>query len=143
MGFGAFGRVLEADAVGLNDNEPVTKVAVKMVRSQLSSATSNVAIESFISELKILSYLGSHLNVVNLLGACIKRISSGELCVIVEYCRFGNLCTFLRQQPRQQRTHLVNLIDSITGSLMKSDYCAITSPMQLSHNNEVEIDSFK
>ena len=76
-------------------------MAVKIVRSLLSSATSNVAIESLISELKILSYLGSHLNVVNLLGACTKRISRGELYLIVEYCRFGNLCTFLRQQ----RTH--------------------------------------
>jgi hypothetical protein len=33
--------------------------------------------EALVSELKILIHLGSHLNVVNLLGACTKKISKG------------------------------------------------------------------
>jgi hypothetical protein len=33
--------------------------------------------DALISELKILNYLGSHLNVVNLLGACTKDIIKG------------------------------------------------------------------
>ena len=41
--------------------------------------TNEVAIDALISELKILIYLGSHLNVVNLLGACTKQITKGKL----------------------------------------------------------------
>ena len=41
--------------------------------------TNDAAIDALISELKILIYLGSHLNVVNLLGACTKQITKGKL----------------------------------------------------------------
>jgi FMS-like tyrosine kinase 1 len=40
-------------------------------------------------------HLGTHLNVVNLLGAVTKNIAKRELLVIVEYCRFGNLQDYL------------------------------------------------
>uniref|UniRef100_Q9TS37 receptor protein-tyrosine kinase n=2 Tax=Boreoeutheria TaxID=1437010 RepID=Q9TS37_BOVIN len=42
----------------------------------------------------ILIHIGHHLNVVNLLGACTKP--GGPLMVIVEFCKFGNLSTYLR-----------------------------------------------
>ncbi|XP_046640460.1 mast/stem cell growth factor receptor Kit-like isoform X4 [Daphnia pulicaria] len=104
LGTGCFGRVVKAEAVGLKDSEEAVKtIAVKMVRSQANIA----AMEALISELKILVYLGSHLNVVNLLGACTKQIHKGELFVIVEYCRFGNLQTFLINH----RNSFVNLVD--------------------------------
>jgi len=71
LGAGCFGRVVKAEAAGLKDSEQTVKtVAVKMVRSEANVA----AMEALISELKILVYLGSHLNVVNLLGACTKQI---------------------------------------------------------------------
>jgi serine/threonine protein kinase len=74
LGTGCFGRVVKAEAVGLKDSEEAVKtIAVKMVRSQANIA----AMEALISELKILVYLGSHLNVVNLLGACTKQIHKG------------------------------------------------------------------
>jgi serine/threonine protein kinase len=74
LGAGCFGRVVKAEAVGVKSSgETVKTVAVKMVRS-----TTNVAaMEALVSELKILIHLGSHLNVVNLLGACTKKISKG------------------------------------------------------------------
>ena len=74
MGTGAFGRVVKAEAIGLKSDEPVTTVAVKMVRSRADIA----AIQSLVSELKIMVHLGSHLNVVNLMGACTKDISKGD-----------------------------------------------------------------
>ena len=74
LGIGAFGRVVKADAIGLKTDEPVTTVAVKMVKSNADA----VAIESLVSELKIMIHLGSHLNVVNLLGACTKDIVKGQ-----------------------------------------------------------------
>ena len=74
LGAGCFGRVVKAEAVGLKDSEETVKtVAVKMVRSEANIA----AMEALIGELKILIYLGSHLNVVNLLGACTKQMYKG------------------------------------------------------------------
>ena len=75
LGAGCFGRVVKAEAVGITkgSDESVQTVAVKMVRSQ----TNITAMEALISEMKILIYLGTHLNVVNLLGACTKQISKG------------------------------------------------------------------
>ncbi|EFX72926.1 hypothetical protein DAPPUDRAFT_58353 [Daphnia pulex] len=92
LGVGCFGRVVKGEAVGIKGSgETVKTVAVKMVRS----VTNVAALEALVSELKILIHLGSHMNVVNLLGACTKKISQGELLVIVEYCRYGNLRTYL------------------------------------------------
>ena len=51
----------------------VKTVAVKMVKSETDIA----ALEALVSEMKILIYIGSHLNVVNLLGTCTKRIHRG------------------------------------------------------------------
>jgi hypothetical protein len=75
LGVGCFGRVVKAEAVGLKGSEETIKtVAVKMVRSEANVT----AMEALISELKILDYLGSHLNVVNLLGACTKQLHKGN-----------------------------------------------------------------
>ncbi len=79
LGVGCFGRVVKAEAVGIKGSgETVKTVAVKMVRS----VTNVAALEALVSELKILIHLGSHMNVVNLLGACTKKISQGLWCHI-------------------------------------------------------------
>jgi serine/threonine protein kinase len=77
IGSGNFGRVVKAEAVGLKDaDENVTTVAVKMVKP---TAKSQDAIVALVRELKILIYLGEHLNVVNLLGACTKTNVRGKI----------------------------------------------------------------
>lgn len=75
MGAGAFGRVVKADAIGIADSEPITTVAVKMVRSQGNM----LGLKALMSELKIMVHMGSHLNIVNLLGACTKNIAKGGI----------------------------------------------------------------
>ena len=74
LGAGSFGRVVEAKATGLTPEEPTKTVAVKIVKSKNNVA----ALEDLISELKVLIYIGTHLNVVNLLGACTKKITKGR-----------------------------------------------------------------
>ncbi|EFX73006.1 hypothetical protein DAPPUDRAFT_253802 [Daphnia pulex] len=82
LGAGCFGRVVKGEAVGIKGSGKTVKtVAVKMVKSQTNVA----AMEALVSELKILIHLGSHLNVVNLLGACTKKISQGMSKRIVNY----------------------------------------------------------
>lgn len=65
---------MQATAFGIHPNETITTVAVKMV----NSTRNTVAIKALVSELKIMIHLGSHLNVVNLLGACTKDVDTGQ-----------------------------------------------------------------
>ncbi|XP_012285918.1 vascular endothelial growth factor receptor 1 isoform X2 [Orussus abietinus] len=109
LGCGAFGVVMKARAHGISEEEPVTTVAVKMVRR----TTEPAYIRALASELKIMVHLGKHLNVVNLLGACTKNISKRELMVIVEYCRYGNLHNFLLRH----REDFIDQIDPASGNL--------------------------
>lgn len=66
---------MKAQAYGISPEEPVTTVAVKMVRKN----TNNDYIKALSNELKIMVHLGQHLNVVNLLGACTNNIYKSKL----------------------------------------------------------------
>uniref|UniRef100_A0ABM5FL87 receptor protein-tyrosine kinase n=1 Tax=Pogona vitticeps TaxID=103695 RepID=A0ABM5FL87_9SAUR len=91
LGAGAFGKVIEATAFGLDKEDSVTKVAVKMLKSTAHTDEQ----EALMSELKIMSHLGHHENIVNLLGAC---THGGPVLVITEYCPYGDLLNFLRKK---------------------------------------------
>uniref|UniRef100_UPI0037E78E7A platelet-derived growth factor receptor beta-like isoform X2 n=1 Tax=Semicossyphus pulcher TaxID=241346 RepID=UPI0037E78E7A len=86
LGSGAFGRVVQATVSGLLHSHSTTKVAVKMVKP------SNGAVQTLMSELKVMVHLGPHLNVVNLLGACTR---GGPVYLITEFCRHGDLVNYL------------------------------------------------
>uniref|UniRef100_A0ACB8EJ65 Uncharacterized protein n=1 Tax=Sphaerodactylus townsendi TaxID=933632 RepID=A0ACB8EJ65_9SAUR len=90
LGAGAFGKVVEATAFGLGKEDSVLKVAVKMLKSTAHTDEQ----EALMSELKIMSHLGHHENIVNLLGAC---THGGPILVITEYCPQGDLLNFLRK----------------------------------------------
>ncbi|XP_059481172.1 vascular endothelial growth factor receptor 1-like [Neocloeon triangulifer] len=124
LGSGAFGMVVLAEAnaplcgatIGLagkirNINKPKgpTVVAVKMVKPNAELSH----IKALMKELKILMHLGKHLNVVNLLGACTVNLSNKELLVIVEYCPYGNLHSYLLLQ----RDNFVDQIDHLKDTL--------------------------
>ncbi|MEQ2161693.1 hypothetical protein GOODEAATRI_012159, partial [Goodea atripinnis] len=92
LGHGAFGKVVEASAFGIDKLSTCKTVAVKMLKG---GATLNER-KALMSELKILIHIGNHLNVVNLLGACTKL--GGPLMMIVEFCKYGNLSNYLRSK---------------------------------------------
>ncbi|MEE6478522.1 hypothetical protein FKM82_011870 [Ascaphus truei] len=91
LGAGAFGKVIEATAFGMGKDDSALKVAVKMLKPRAHKDE----MEALMSELKILSHLGNHQNIVNLLGAC---THGGPILVITEYCRYGDLLNFLRKK---------------------------------------------
>ncbi|XP_044155132.1 mast/stem cell growth factor receptor Kit isoform X2 [Bufo gargarizans] len=91
LGAGAFGKVVEATAYGLLKEDNALTVAVKMLKPS-AHATER---EALMSELKVLSYLGHHKNIVNLLGAC---TVGGPTLVITEYCCYGDLLNYLRRK---------------------------------------------
>ncbi|KAG5675894.1 hypothetical protein PVAND_005754 [Polypedilum vanderplanki] len=115
LGAGAFGVVVKATAQGILHYEEETTVAVKMVKKQ----TDNEVMKALVSELKIMIHMGQHLNVVNLLGAVTKNIAKRELMVIVEYCRFGNLQSFLVKH----RPYFIDQVrnDRIDPMIMKNE----------------------
>ncbi|XP_059481843.1 vascular endothelial growth factor receptor 1-like isoform X2 [Neocloeon triangulifer] len=130
LGSGAFGRVVRAEASAplfgtttdfessaADEQEPhnPTIVAVKMVKPSAELSQ----IKALMTELKILIHVGKHLNVVNLLGACTSNLSNKELLVIVEYCRFGNLHSYLLRQRDNfvdQVNHLKDTLDFSIGA---------------------------
>jgi serine/threonine protein kinase len=50
--------------------------------------------ESLRDELKIMSFLSGHPNVVQLLGAI--TTNKDDFCVVIEYCEYGGMDSFLR-----------------------------------------------
>ncbi|XP_075712302.1 macrophage colony-stimulating factor 1 receptor [Rhinoderma darwinii] len=107
IGAGAFGKVMEATAFGMGKDDSALRVAVKMLKPSAHTDEK----EALMSELKILSHLGHHENVVNLLGAC---TSGGPILVITEYCQHGDLLNFMRRKAE--------VLNSISSADSTSDY---------------------
>nr|WOX59916.1 receptor tyrosine kinase PVR2A2 [Gecarcinus lateralis] len=108
LGSGAFGRVIKATVTGL-EGPATTTVAIKMCRSDLDVSQ----LRALTLELKIMIHLGKHLNIVNLMGANTVYIDKGELWILNEYCRFGNLLDFMHRHRRK----FVNQVDAATGKI--------------------------
>nr|XP_020644300.1 receptor-type tyrosine-protein kinase FLT3 [Pogona vitticeps] len=96
LGSGAFGKVVNATAYGISEPGVPAQVAVKMLKEKHSSSEK----EALMSELKMMTHIGSHENIVNLLGAC---TASGPIYLIFEYCCHGDLLNYLRS--RRDRFH--------------------------------------
>ncbi|XP_069747622.1 receptor-type tyrosine-protein kinase FLT3 isoform X2 [Narcine bancroftii] len=89
LGSGAFGKVVEATAYGISKVDVPVKVAVKMLKEKYEPSEK----DALMSELKMMIHMGSHENIVNLLGACTQ---SGPVYLIFEYCCYGDLLNYLR-----------------------------------------------
>ncbi|CAG0888866.1 unnamed protein product [Darwinula stevensoni] len=109
LGSGQFGYVLKAVAGGICPPEPETTVAVK--RRKPHSTLENY--QTHLMEVKIMSHLGMHLNIVNFLGACTKGLAHGDLMMIMEYCPLGSLEKYLRANE----PYFVDLMDRHTKTL--------------------------
>uniref|UniRef100_A0A3Q4GLS1 receptor protein-tyrosine kinase n=1 Tax=Neolamprologus brichardi TaxID=32507 RepID=A0A3Q4GLS1_NEOBR len=75
---------------------PRDRLKLELMLSLCAEGATASEYRALMSELKILIHIGHHLNVVNLLGACTKP--GGPLMVIVEYCKHGNLSSYLKSK---------------------------------------------
>lgn len=91
LGSGAFGRVMNATAYGISKTGVSIQVAVKMLKEKADRCER----EALMAELKMMTHLGHHDNIVNLLGAC---TLSGPVYLIFEYCCHGDLLNYLRSK---------------------------------------------
>ena len=98
LGSGAFGQVVKGTYRG-------SQVAIKMLKRKASSNADYL--RSLLGELKVMSYLGSHSNLVGLVGAVTRDIKKGEVYLIFEYCSNGNAHNFVRR-------HRDNFLDLLT-----------------------------
>uniref|UniRef100_A0A8C9AYH4 Fibroblast growth factor receptor n=1 Tax=Prolemur simus TaxID=1328070 RepID=A0A8C9AYH4_PROSS len=91
LGEGCFGQVVMAEAIGIDKDraaKPVT-VAVKMLKDNATDKD----LSDLVSEMEMMKMIGTHKNIINLLGACTQ---GGPLYVLVEYAAKGNLREYLR-----------------------------------------------
>ncbi|KFQ76709.1 Receptor-type tyrosine-protein kinase FLT3, partial [Phaethon lepturus] len=91
LGSGAFGKVVNATAYGISSAGDSVQVAVKMLKEKPDASEK----DALMCELKMMTHIGSHENIVNLLGAC---TVSGPIYLIFEYCCYGDLLNYLRSK---------------------------------------------
>ena len=95
IGIGTFGVVWEAKALQVLPNEVETVVAVKALHKNAEIKH----MQALANELKMMIYLGNHKNIVNLIGACTKKISRGTF-----YWRY-----IFQIDPQSWSFHKVNI----------------------------------
>ncbi|TDG97302.1 hypothetical protein EPR50_G00224420 [Perca flavescens] len=116
LGSGAFGKVVQATAYGINKPGVSHQVAVKMLKEKHQT----VEKEALMSELKMLTHIGHHTNIVNLLGACTE---SGPIYLIFQYCRYGDLLNYLK--TNRERYH-----KSVTDAFNKDRFSSLYHNLQ-------------
>ncbi|XP_025156642.1 PHD finger protein rhinoceros [Harpegnathos saltator] len=96
LGQGNFGQVWKAEADDLTGHQGTTRlVAVKTVKEGASDREK----EDLVRELEIMQQLGSHPNVVTLLGCCTEEEPH---YLILEYVMYGKLLAYLRDHRTRQ-----------------------------------------
>ncbi|XP_073344451.1 receptor-type tyrosine-protein kinase FLT3 [Pagrus major] len=125
LGSGAFGMVVQATAYGINKPGVSQQVAVKMLKEKHQT----VEKEALMSELKMLTHIGHHANVVNLLGAC---TDSGPIYLIFQYCCYGDLLNYLKRN----REHYHK---SVTDAFNKDRFSSLYHNLQPKKNSS-ELD---
>ncbi|KAK7590136.1 hypothetical protein V9T40_001749 [Parthenolecanium corni] len=95
LGEGCFGQVWKCEALGIDNKEGPTVVAVKMLKENAGEQERN----DLMQELQVMKMLDPHPNVVRLLGCCTDR---DPIFVILEYVPHGKLQSFLRHSRAQR-----------------------------------------
>ncbi|XP_070784269.1 receptor-type tyrosine-protein kinase FLT3 [Enoplosus armatus] len=116
LGSGAFGMVVQATAYGINKPGVSQQVAVKMLKEKHETMEK----EALMSELKMLTHIGHHANIVNLLGAC---TDTGPTYLIFQYCCYGDLQNYLKKN--RERYH-----KSVTEAFNKDRFSSLYHNLQ-------------
>ncbi|KAG7273936.1 hypothetical protein CRUP_011072 [Coryphaenoides rupestris] len=130
LGSGAFGMVIQATAFGLGTLES-SQVAVKMLKEKHQK----VEKEALMSELKMMTQVGNHNNIVNLLGAC---TATGPIYLIFQFCCYGDLLNYLKNN--RERYH-----KSLTEAFNKDRFSGLYHNLQSERDSsdlQVAVDSY-
>jgi len=94
LGEGNFGKVWKAEAENICGFPGTSLVAVKTVKDN-----GGKEVEDLVQEMNIMKEIGTHPNIVTLLGVCTEQ---EPLLLIMEYVMYGKLLTHLREQRAKQ-----------------------------------------
>lgn len=98
IGSGNFGKVFEGNLYGLYGSDSKTRVAIKTVHE---TGTEN-DVNDLCLEIKLLSYINAHPNLVSMIGYCSSDLkSTGKVWLVIEYCEFGDLRNYLRENKEK------------------------------------------
>ena len=99
IGSGNFGTVLRGTVTGLQGPNSQTPVAIKT----LNEPDNKDDLHAFIAEIKILSNLRPHLNLVDMVGCCTTEYDNDNpnIWLLLEFCSRGNMKEFLIQNRLQ------------------------------------------
>jgi hypothetical protein len=96
LGSGQFGIVYKGEY------HKETPVAVKTIKVQAKPEETIKQLEALMDELKVMSYIGSHPNIVLLLGAQTTKLKENKLFLVLEYCHLGSLKSYLKGQRSKE-----------------------------------------
>ena len=92
VGSGNFGTVSKSEIMGLYHPNSKTVAAVKSINS---AATDNDLMD-LLHEIKIMSYVQPHINLVSMIGSCKCDLeTNGDLWLLIEFCQYGDLKNYL------------------------------------------------
>ena len=92
LGSGNFGKVCKGEVQGVYQSNDKFVVAVKSI----SNSTNEGDVDSFLEEIKIMSAIDPHINLVNMIGSCTSDYKSNQqLYLLIEYCNHGDLRSYL------------------------------------------------
>ncbi len=101
LGCGEFGKVCQGKI--LTEKGPVN-VAIKTVNPEKIHKTT---LNGMLSEIKLLSYIGKHGNIIELIGANTAELKNGMIFIFLELCHLGSLENNLRKlRPRDSCVEL-------------------------------------
>ena len=110
-----------------------TDVAVKMLKNHATMDQ----LKNLLNEVKLLNYIGCHVNIVNLLGACTVNLAKGELYMMVEYCCYGNLQQYLMKN-RHRFARIDSSIERNKTSVVSKKKCASNTHLE---NTSLDTDT--
>jgi serine/threonine protein kinase len=100
IGSGNFGNVSKGKLRGLSDPNLETTVAIKSINGPAEGAD----LRDFLREIKIMSYIKPHLNLVSMIGSCSSELENRrerEMLLIIEFCHYGDLKIFLSKRKNE------------------------------------------
>ena len=107
VGSGNFGTVYDGEAKIPFRPDENTKVAIKTVSQQ----SNQEQFSSLISEIKILSNLERHVNLVNMLGCCTSKLEDdGKLWLFLEFCNESDIKSYLIKHTKIFTSGIIQLI---------------------------------
>jgi len=98
IGKGNFGNVSKGELKELYSSNSLTPIAIKSMNGPAEGSD----FQDFLEEIKIMSYIQPHLNLVSMIGSCSSNINNKkEMWLILEFCPHGDLKSFLTQNKNE------------------------------------------